>query len=124
MEAIGIVLIVVSLPLLLRWVPPNRLYGFRVPATLRDRSVWYDANALWARHMILLGACLVALEFVLPPEARRPVLRGVAVVGFISIIIADWRTANRWSGERRTGIRVVRTADPVVLEDLPKRSGS
>lgn len=124
MEAIGIVLIVVSLPLLLRWVPPNRLYGFRIPATLRDRSVWYDANALCARHMMLLGALLVALEFVLPSDVRIPVLRAIAVAGFFGIIIADWRTANRWSHERRTGVRVVRTADPVVLEDLPKRSRS
>jgi len=34
MEAIGPVLIVVSIPLILRWVPRNRFYGLRIPATL------------------------------------------------------------------------------------------
>jgi hypothetical protein len=51
MEAIGPVLIVLSIPLMLRWVPPNRFYGFRVTATCSNRSVWYDANALSARHL-------------------------------------------------------------------------
>ena len=30
MEAIGPVLNVLSWPLLLRWIPPNPIYGFRV----------------------------------------------------------------------------------------------
>src|SRR5918999_1698802 len=109
MEAIGLILIVTSVPLLMRWVPPNRVFGFRVPATLGDRSVWYDANALCARHMLLLGVALVGLEFILPAPSRVPILRVVATIGFFGVIIADWRTASRWAHERRTGTRVVRT---------------
>ena len=118
MEAIGILLVLTSLPLVLRWVPPNRIYGFRIPATLRDESVWYDANALCARHMLLLGLVLVGLEFVVPASLRVSVLRVVAIAGFAGIIIADWRTANRWARERRAGVKVVRSADPVVVEPL------
>jgi hypothetical protein len=117
-EAIGIVLVLTSIPLLLRWVPPNRFFGFRVPATLRDESVWYDANALCARHMLALGLVLVGLEFVVPDSLRVSVLRAVAIAGFVVIIVADWRTANRWARERRAGIRVVRSADPTVVEPL------
>jgi hypothetical protein len=76
-EAIGPVLVLLSIPLMLRWIPPNRIYGFRIPATLRNRSVWYDANALCARHFTVLGLILVTL-----------------------IIVVDWRTANRWERER------------------------
>jgi uncharacterized membrane protein len=123
MEAIGIVLIVTSVPLLLRWVPPNHLFGLRISATLRDRSVWYDANALCARHMLLLGALLVGLEFVLPPSTRTPILRVIASIGFFGIVIADWRTANRWARERRTAT-LARTAHPIVLGDLPKEHRS
>lgn len=103
MEAIGPVLIVVSFPLVMRWVPPNRLYGFRVPATHRDASVWYDANALCGRHLLLLGLLLVFLEVVLPLSIRNQTLRVFAVIGLVGIVIGDWRTANRWERQRRGG---------------------
>ena len=45
MEALGPVLVLMSIPLLFRWVPRNRLYGFRTAATLRDDAVWYDGDA-------------------------------------------------------------------------------
>jgi uncharacterized membrane protein len=119
MEAIGIVLVIFSIPLIFRWVPRNRFFGFRIPATLRDDSVWYDANALSGRHFLLLGLLLVTLEFVLPLSVRIPILRSVATVGVVAIIVADWRTANRWARERSSGYTVVRSKDPVVVE--PRR---
>ena len=42
-----------SLPLIARRVPPNQLYGFRVPATYADRRVWYAANAASGRWLLL-----------------------------------------------------------------------
>ena len=101
MEAIGPLLILFSIPLVFRWVPPNRFFGLRIPATLKNESVWYDANALSGRHLIFLGLFMVALEFVLPSSARIPILRVVGIVGFFSIVAMDWRTANRWARERR-----------------------
>lgn len=100
MEAIGPVLLVLSIPMMLRWVPQNRVFGFRIPATLRHESVWYDANALSGRHFFLLGLLLVILEFVLPLSMRNAVLRTIAVVGVVAVTVADWRTANRWERER------------------------
>ena len=100
MEAIGPVLVVLSIPLILRWVPPNRFYGFRIPSTLRSTSVWYDANALAGRHLLMLGLFLVALEFLLPRSALVGTLRVVAALGLAAVTIADWRTARRWERER------------------------
>src|SRR5688572_2710664 len=100
MEAVGPVLILLSIPLLLRWVPRNWVYGFRIAATLRSDAVWYDANALFARHALLLGLLMVALEFTLPPSIRISTLRAVALIGLVAIVVADWRTANRWARER------------------------
>lgn len=102
MEALGPVLILVSLPMMLRWIPPNCFFGLRIPATLRNESVWYDANALCGRHSFLLGLVLVLLEFVLPLAIRNQVLSTVAWVGFVAIIASDWRTANRWRRERES----------------------
>jgi hypothetical protein len=95
MEAVGPVLIVLSIPLMFGWVPRNRLYGFRVPATLRDDEVWYAINARSARQFCALGLALVTLEFVLPPSLRDATLAGLAFGGFAAITIANWRRANR-----------------------------
>ena len=100
MEALGPLLVLVSIPLAFRWIPQNRFYGFRVPATLRNESVWYDMNALCARHMILLGMAMITLEFLLPRETRVQTLGVLGAVGLATIIAVDWRRANRLERER------------------------
>lgn len=89
-----------SIPLMLRWIPRNRFFGLRVASTLNSDSLWYDANALIGRHSLLLGVAMVALEFVLPRTLLVPVLGTVGTIGFVAMIVLDWRTANRWQRER------------------------
>ena len=66
--------------------------------------MWYDANALAGRHCFLLGFVLVALEFVLPlttfSAMRNQILWTISTVGLVTIMVSDWRTANRWLRER------------------------
>jgi uncharacterized membrane protein len=100
MEAIGPVLILVSIPLILRLVPRNSFYGLRIPPTCNSESVWYDANALCGRHLLTLGLAMVALEFVLPRSMRTAVLATIGWSGFFTILVVDWRIANRWYRER------------------------
>ena len=100
MEAVGPILVVLSIPLMLRWIPQNRLYGFRIAATLRDKSVWYDANARSGKHLFFLGLLLVALEFIVPAAIRTPALQVTAVSGLVLITVFDWKLANRWERER------------------------
>ena len=57
---------VLSLPLILRWVRPNPLYGFRTPRTLARDDVWYPANA-FAGRALLLAACAGAAALWLAP---------------------------------------------------------
>lgn len=108
MEALGPVLIVVSIPLILGWIPRNRLYGFRVPATLADDKIWYEVNALSGRHFFLLGIAMVLLEFLVPRGLRNQTLGVVGTVGLVVIMAADWRTANRWRRESETRQRPMR----------------
>ena len=48
----AIVLIALAGPLLLRRIPPNGLYGFRTPSTLRDERLWYEVNAKTAVDLV------------------------------------------------------------------------
>jgi hypothetical protein len=98
-EAIGPVLILLSIPLVFRWVPRNRLYGFRVSATLKYDAVWDDVNAHSARQFLLLGAVMVALEFVLPLALRNQILSAFAGTGLAVITVINWRRANRLARE-------------------------
>jgi hypothetical protein len=100
MEALGPILVVLSIPLLLGWVPQNRLYGLRIPATLSDPSVCRDVNVRHGRHLLVLGLLMVGLEFVLPRSMRTVTLAIIGVVGLVGITAADWRTANRLRSER------------------------
>ncbi len=100
MEALGPLLLVLAVPLMLRWVPRNRLYGFRVAATLRDDAVWYEVNASAGRHSVMLGTLMVAFEFVLPVSLRNGTLSTVGVVGLVLITTIGWRRANRLARER------------------------
>lgn len=43
-------------PLWRNLVPPNRWYGFRTPATLRDERIWYPVNQATGGWLLLTGA--------------------------------------------------------------------
>ena len=41
-----------AIPLVLRKVPRNRVYGFRTRATLSDEALWFEANARFGRRLV------------------------------------------------------------------------
>jgi uncharacterized membrane protein len=51
----GLTMIVVSIPMILHYVKPNRWYGFRTPKTLGNEEVWYKANAYCGILLLTLG---------------------------------------------------------------------
>lgn len=62
---------VISLPLALGLVPPNRLYGLRTPASLASSASWYAANRAAGAAAVLLGLAGAILVYRL--LKRRPV---------------------------------------------------
>ena len=77
--AICIVTALTSLPLALRLVPPNCVYGFRTRFTRSSREVWFDANAFMGRAM--LGASLAsALILSAYPQRGNDTLAPIAIV--------------------------------------------
>jgi hypothetical protein len=51
----GLVLAGLSVPLILRKIPPNGLYGFRIPATLENTQLWYKVNAYAGKRLLVVG---------------------------------------------------------------------
>jgi hypothetical protein len=63
--ASGVLLMLLSLPLLWEKVPPNGLYGFRVKATLENPQIWYAANKFAAKRLLVASAVLVMAALIL-----------------------------------------------------------
>jgi hypothetical protein len=113
-----LILVLLGWPLARRRVAPNRWYGLRVPATFADARVWYEANAVAGRDMMILGATVIALTLLLPTlfGVQGPVYAGVcsAVLGLGSLVLAvrGWRLANRLLREGRGGQGLGSGEDP------------
>lgn len=54
-------LIALSIPLILRKIPPKRWYGFRTPKTLSSGSVWYQANYVGGKYLLIAGIIELAI---------------------------------------------------------------
>ncbi|MFA5323376.1 MAG: SdpI family protein [Smithella sp.] len=54
---------IIAIPLILRKVPRNVIYGFRVKATLENDFVWYEANAYFGR-LFLISSFISALLII------------------------------------------------------------
>ena len=68
----GIVLAVVSVPLILGWLPPNGLYGFRVRKTMEHPEIWYPVNRYGGQRLLIssLLLMLAAIGFTFIPDLR------------------------------------------------------
>ena len=104
----GLLIAGLALPMLLRRVRPNPLYGLRVPATLGDERVWYEANARSGRDLLILGIVTVAAAVLLPltgisETAYAITLTAILLVGAVGACIVGWRYANRLRDENRDG---------------------
>ena len=62
---LDVVCIIIAVPLVLRKVPRNVVYGFRVRATLEDDFVWYEANAYFGRLFMISNMVSALLIIIL-----------------------------------------------------------
>lgn len=102
-QLVGLVLLLaaavnlaVSVPLCLRKVPPNKLYGVRIPKTFASEENWYAINAYGGKQLAYasLPVAITGLVCLACPtednEALGPLL-GVGVF-VVSITVALVRT--------------------------------
>lgn len=67
----GILVAGLSVPLILRKVPMNRVYGVRIPRAFESEHRWYEINAYGGRLLLVYGL-LVAAFGVLARDAAPP----------------------------------------------------
>lgn len=69
----------ISVPLILRRVRPNRYYGLRTRRTLADSTLWYDANAYAGWALLAAAAASALMLYLLPLPYRLKVWPMLAV---------------------------------------------
>ena len=72
-----IIVTVFAFPLTLGKIPRNRFYGFRLAKTLENDEIWYRANKVAGRSMLV--AALVGIGIVRLAQAEMLPLAGDAL---------------------------------------------
>jgi uncharacterized membrane protein len=71
-----------SVPLALRMIPPNRIYGVRTSTTLANREAWFRVNRV--AGFALLGAAGIATCIYL---AEPELASGRSFVGVLALVV-------------------------------------
>lgn len=111
----GLILLLLSLPLMLRMIPPGRAYGLRIRESCASPELWYAINARGGRtlalfSMLVVGAGLAGL-FTLP--LHQPAYPWAALATVVLCILVPWLDTVRWAkvaavrGPRKHGWRLV-----------------
>ena len=93
----GLLLGLLSLPLMMRKIKPNPYYGFRVSATLENPEIWYTVNQYFAKRQLVAALIEIASATGLyywpgiTVDAYALSVLGVFVVTFSIAIIQGWR---------------------------------
>lgn len=54
-----------AIPMALGKVPPNAFYGFRTPKTLSSPTIWYPANRVGGRYMLIASLFTICFNVIL-----------------------------------------------------------
>ena len=94
--AAGLLLTVLSIPMVFRKVPPNPLYGFRVKATLENEDVWYAANEYAGKRLFWVGigtvvsACVLFLMPITNVGVYASAVGGIVLVGLVVTLVQSF----------------------------------
>ena len=87
----GVLILLLSLPLVYRKVPMNHLYGVRIRASFESDRRWYDINAYGGRLMAIGSLPIVAAGVTglfLPGHWLLPYACGATAVTVVSLLVA------------------------------------
>ena len=93
----GILLAILSIPLMRRKIPPNGLYGFRTQKTIDNPELWYLVNQYSAQRMFWTAVAFVVTAlglYILPGIGLDDYAMGCLGVFTIGMIITIVQSVN------------------------------
>ena len=86
----GLLITLLSVPLILHRVPPNSIYGIRTKASFASDSEWYRINEIGGRYLTLSGIIILAVGivgFFLPDSSRNSYFLSATAITFLAVIV-------------------------------------
>ena len=84
---IPILVIVLSIPMVMGVVPPNRYYGLRVGKTYASPELWYAGNRIGGTYILIGGIIALLLGLILSRQEASGGLTWLAVLAPILIAV-------------------------------------
>jgi uncharacterized membrane protein len=90
----GVLLFAIGVPLALKLVPPNSVYGVRTSKTRASLEVWYASNRSAGINMAIAGIVIAVAALVVPrltldySEGVRVLILGTIVIFAVFIMLA------------------------------------
>ena len=56
----ALLMIAISIPFIMRKIPPNAAAGFRTQRTMSDPEIWYEANRVMGWDLLWAGTAMLA----------------------------------------------------------------
>lgn len=95
----NVIFVILAVPLMLRKVGPNAIYGYRTRATMSDKTLWYEANAHFGRGLfissVISGVGALVIWMMRPPDTLIPLFVVVLVIPTLIAAIATARHIRR-----------------------------
>jgi len=85
---IGVILVLLSIPLISGKVKKNQWYGFRTKKTLSDDTIWYKANKFSGWFLLLSGLVILVASFMLYSKDPALFQHYVGVVILTPIVLS------------------------------------
>jgi hypothetical protein len=90
-----VLMVVISIPLMLRVVPPNGVYGFRTSLTQSSAAIWYPANAFMGAALSAAAIVSAILLVILPATVKQWLLWATFLVPVSGAIVASFAYLSR-----------------------------
>ena len=93
---VGLVLIGIGIPLVMRKVPPNLFYGCRTRKTLSEPKIWYEANHISGRDFCISGALVFVVSMFMLLFGKN-MNADYAVITLVTVLLLSMAWA-AWHG--------------------------
>lgn len=90
-----VVIAAICVPLILRAVPPNGVYGFRTSVTRSSSDIWYPANAFLGWALLVAAVTSAGALMILPSTAKRWLLLAAFLLPMCGAVVASFMYLER-----------------------------